>query len=464
MAIVSLAGSVDMTSFVRHLKKGAGLWAVLAAVSGPHEATAQNWPSFRGPRAGGVADGQDLPARWSAEEGLNVKWKTPIPGLAHSSPVVWGDRLYVTTAVSSAGDDSFKAGLYGEGTASEDRSIHQWKVFALDKKTGEIVWERVAYQGVPKEKRHIKATYANSTPATNGAYVVAFFGSQGLYAFTSDGALAWKKDLGRLDVGAYDAPDYEWGPASSPVIFEDKVIVQVDTQDEDYLLALDLGSGETVWKTERDELPSWGTPTVCPSEDRVELVTNGSNFIRGYDPATGEERWRLGGSSQITAPTPVCDEGVIVVVNGRRPEKPIFVIRPGAEGDITLAENQTSSASVVWSLEGRGSYMPTPLVYRGHLYVLQNQGILDCYELETGREVYRQRLPHGGSGFSGSPVAADGVLYLPGEDGDVFAVKAGPGFELLSRNGLGELLMSTPALSEGMMYLRAHHHVYAVGR
>ena len=370
----------------------------------------------------------------------------------------------MTTAVSSAGDDSFKAGLYGEGTASEDRSIHQWKVFALDKKTGEIVWERVAYQGVPKEKRHIKATYANSTPATNGAYVVAFFGSQGLYAFTSDGALAWKKDLGRLDVGAYDAPDYEWGPASSPAIFEDKVIVQVDTQDEDYLLALDLGSGETVWKTERDELPSWGTPTVCPSEDRVELVTNGSNFIRGYDPATGEERWRLGGSSQITAPTPVCDEGVIVVVNGRRPEKPIFVIRPGAEGDITLAENQTSSASVVWSLEGRGSYMPTPLVYRGHLYVLQNQGILDCYELETGREVYRQRLPHGGSGFSGSPVAADGVLYLPGEDGDVFAVKAGPGFELLSRNGLGELLMSTPALSEGMMYLRAHHHVYAVGR
>ena len=453
-----------MTSFVSRLKRNVGLWAVPLILVGVPDAAAQNWPSFRGPQAGGVADGQNLPAAWDAAAGTNVKWKTPIPGLAHSSPVVWGDRLYVTTAVSSAGDDGFKAGLYGEGTASEDRSIHQWKVFALDKKTGEIVWERVAYQGVPKEKRHIKATYANASPATNGEYVVAFFGSQGLYAFTADGTLAWKKDLGRLDVGAYDAPDYEWGPASSPVIFENKVIVQVDTQGEDYLLALDLGSGETVWKTERDELPSWGTPTVCRSDGRVELVTNGSNFIRGYDPAGGKELWRLGGSSQITAPTPVCEEGVIVVVNGRRPEKPVFVLRPGAEGDITLGEGQTSSASVVWSVEGRGSYMPTPLVYRGHLYVLQNQGILDCYDLETGGEVYRQRLSHGGSGFSGSPVAADGVLYLPGEDGDVFAVKAGSEFELLSRSSLGELLMSSPALSDGMMYLRAHHHVFAVGR
>ena len=453
-----------MTSIVSRLKKDVGVGAALLALVGAPDALSQDWPSFRGLRAGGVADGQNLPTAWDAAEGTNIKWKTPIPGLAHSSPVVWGDRLYVTSAVSSAGDDSFKAGLYGEGTASEDLSIHQWKVFALDKKTGEVVWERVAYQGVPKEKRHIKATYANSSPATNGEYVVALFGSQGLYAFTADGTLAWKKDLGRLDVGAYDAPTYEWGPASSPIIFGDEVIVQVDTQAEDYLLALDLRSGETIWKTERDELPSWGTPTVCRSKDRVDVVTNASKFIRGYDPVTGKERWRLGGSSQITAPTPVCEEGVIVVVNGRRPERPIFVVRPGAEGDITLDESQTKSASVVWSLQGRGSYMPTPLVYRGHLYVLQNHGILDCYELETGKEVYRQRLPHGGSGFSGSPVAADGVLYLPGEDGDVFAVRAGPEFELLSTNSLGELLMSSPAVSDGMMYLRAHHHVFAVGR
>ncbi len=431
---------------------------------GGGDAAAQNWPSFRGPHAGGVADGQSLPAEWNAEEGSNIKWKTAVPGLAHSSPVVWGNRLFLTTAVSSAGDVGFKAGLYGAGTASGDRSSHQWKVYALDKRTGEVEWERVAYEGAPKEKRHIKATYANASPATNGEYVVASFGSQGLYAFDFDGELAWKKDLGHLDVGAYDAPTYEWGPASSPIIFEGKVIVQVDTQKDDYLLALDVRSGETVWKTEREEQPSWGTPTVRPSKERLELITNGSNFIRGYDPETGKELWRLGGSSNITAPTPVFGEDVIVVVSGRRPEKPIFVIRPGAVGDITLGEDVTASEHVVWSLRGRGSYMPTPLIYRGYLYILQNQGILDCYELETGKELYRQRIPHKGSGFSGSPVAADGVVYLPSEDGDIFAIKAGPEFELLSENRIGELLMSTPALSDGMMYVRAHQHVYAIGR
>jgi outer membrane protein assembly factor BamB len=452
-----------MLSGERHWTTIAGLGALALVTCGAATTTGQNWPSFRGTRAGGVADGQGLPAEWSAPEGRHIRWKTPIPGLAHSSPVVWGNRVYVTTAVSSAGDDRFKAGLYGEGTASQDRSLHQWRIIALDKRTGAVVWDRVAWEGRPREKRHIKSSYANSTPATNGDLVVAFFGSQGLYAFSSDGALAWTRDLGRLDVGAYDAPDYEWGPASSPIIFEDKVIVQVDTQQEDYLLAVDLATGKTVWKTRRDELPSWGTPTVCPGPDRTEIVTNGSRFIRGYDPATGEELWRLGGSSRITAPTPVCEEGRIVVVSGRRPEKPIFVLRPGARGDITLGEGETRSEEVVWSREGRGSYMPTPLVYRGHLYVLQNQGILDCYELETGRELYRQRLPHQGSGFSGSPLAADGVLYLPGEDGDVFAVRAGPEFELLSRNPFGELLMSSPALSDGVMYVRTHHHLFAVG-
>ncbi len=425
---------------------------------------AQNWPSFRGSHAGGVADGQHLPLEWDAETGLNIKWKTHIPGLAHSSPVVWDDRLFVTTAISGQGDDGFKPGLYGDGTASTDVSTHQWKVYALNKRTGEVLWDRVAYEGIPKEKRHIKATYANATPATNGEYVVALFGSQGLYAYDFEGVLVWKKDLGRMDVGAYDAPEYEWGTASSPIIYEDKVIVQVDTQQKDYLLAVDIESGKIVWKKERKELPSWGTPTIYPGKSRVELITNASNFIRGCNPDTGDELWRLGGSSQITAPTPIFSDDLIIVASGRRPEKPIFVIRAGANGDITLPAGESSSEHIVWSLRGRGSYMPSPLVYRGKLYVLQNQGILDCYELKTGKELYRGRIPHQGSGFSASPVAADGVIYLPSEDGDIFAVKAGPKFELLAQNGVGELLMATPALSDGMMFIRAHHHVFAVGR
>jgi outer membrane protein assembly factor BamB len=425
---------------------------------------AQNWPSFRGSNASGVADGQHLPLEWDVETGNNIKWKTHIPGLAHSSPVVWGERLFVTTAVSGTGDENFKPGLYGEGTASADDSVHQWKVYALNKATGDIFWDRVAYEGVPKEKRHIKATYANATPATDGKYVVALFGSQGLYAFDFEGGLVWKRDLGRMDVGAYDAPEYEWGTASSPIIFKDLVIVQVDTQGEDYLLALDIKNGETVWKKERNELPSWGTPTIYPGRSRVELITNASNFIRGYGPDTGDELWRLGGSSQITAPTPIVSDDLIIVTSGRRPEKPIFVIRAGAVGDITLPDGETSSEHIVWSLRGRGSYMPSPLAYQGNLYVLQNQGILDCYELETGKELYRGRIPHSGSGFSASPVAADGIIYLPSEDGDVFAIKAGPEFELLAQNSVGELLMATPALSDGMMFIRAHHRVFAVGR
>lgn len=441
---------------------GAALAIAPARASVP--AGAGNWPSFRGMHACGVAEGQNLPDIWDGEKAVNIKWKTRIPGLAHSSPVVWADRVFVTTAISSLGDGNFKHGLYGDGDASEDKSVHHWKVYALSKKNGKILWEQTAYTGAPREKRHIKASYANSTPATDGRHVIAFFGSQGLYAFDVNGRLVWKKDLGVLDAGAYDAPDYEWGTASSPIIYGDLVLVQCDTQKDDFLLAIDIATGKTVWQTSRDELPSWGTPTIYPGKNRVELITNASHFIRGYDPATGKELWRLGGSSKITAPTPVFFEDLIIVASGRRPEAPIFAIRPGAAGDITLAEGQTSSAHIAWSKKQRGSYMPTPLIYRGHLYVLANQGILDCYDLKTGEEIYRQRLPHPGGGFSASPVAADGKIYLPGEDGEIFVVKAGAPFELLATNPMGELLMATPALSSGMMLVRAQHHVFAISR
>jgi outer membrane protein assembly factor BamB len=421
-----------------------------------------NWPSFRGPYAAGVAEGQRLPEKWDGAAGVNIAWKAEIPGLAHSSPVVWDNRVFVTTAVSSAGKATFKPGLYGAGTASEDRSVQQWKVLAFEKRSGKLLWEQTAYEGTPKEKRHIKATYANSTPATDGRYVVAFFGSQGLHAFTVDGKKVWSADLGRLDVGAYDLPDYEWGTASSPIIYKDLVIVQCDTQKEDFLVALDIRTGKQVWRAEREELPSWGTPTVYAGAKRTEIVTNASNFVRGYDPATGKELWRLGPTSQITAPTPVYQGELIVVASGRRPTKPIYVIRAGASGDISLAGDATTNSHVAWSMKGRGSYMPTPLIYGDYLYVLNNDGVFDCYELRSGKEVYRQRIPHQGSGFSGSPVAADGRIYLPSEDGDMFVIRAGPQFEVLARNPIGELLMTTPALSEGTMFVRAERHLYAI--
>lgn len=436
-------------------------WLAMLLLSLPLSGGDVNWPSFRGPEASGVADGQKLPLTWDA--GKNIKWKTRIPGLAHSSPVVWGYRVYVTTAVSSRGNAGFRPGLYGDGDASEDRSSQQWKVYALEKKTGKVIWERVAYEGVPNEKRHMKATYANATPATDGRYVVAWFGSQGVYAYDMDGKLVWKRDLGRFNVGAYDDKSFEWGTASSPTIYKDLVILQCDTQEESALVALDIKSGKTVWKTVRQELPSWSTPTVVRGPSRTELVTNSPNFIRGYDPDTGKELWRLGGSSKITAPTPVYSGNLIVVASGRRPEKPLFVLRTGASGDITLKEGQTSSDAVVWTKQLAGPYMPTPIIYQGLLYVLGNDGILTCYDLARGEVKYTARVPHQGSGFSGSPVASDGRIYLPSEDGDVFVVRAGPKFELLSTNHLGELLMSTPAISEGLMLIRAEHDLFAVG-
>ena len=423
-----------------------------------------SWPSFRGPHASGVADGQNLPDQWNGKTGENILWHTKIPGLAHSSPIVWGKRVFVTSAVSSDPKATFRPGLYGDGDASKDQSQHRWMLYALDKQTGKIVWERVAYQGEPREKRHIKATYANSTPATDGRIVVAWFGSQGLYAYDVNGRFLWKVDLGRLDAGAYDIPTYEWGTASSPIIWKDLVIVQCDTQADSFIIAFNANTGKTVWKTDRDEIPSWGSPTVVSTAKGDELVTNASNFIRGYDPRTGKELWRLGRSSKITAPTPIFADDVLVVASGRGPERPIFVVKAGARGDLTLPDGKTSSDAVIWSRTGRGSYMPTPLIYNGILYVLSNNGTFDAYDLKKGDELYRQRLPVIGSGYSASPVAADGKIYLSNEDGEIIVVAAGQKFSHIATNTMGELLMATPALSDGVMYVRSAESLFAVGK
>ena len=443
-----------------------GLSAAPLRVAAGGQPTANgNWPGFRGPSASGRADGQRVPERWDATTHRNITWTVAIPGLAHSSPIVWGDRLFLTTAISSRPDATFKPGLYGEGTASEDRTPQKWVVLALDRTSGRTLWQRTAYEGVPREKRHIKATYANATPVTDGRYLVAFFGSQGLFAFDLDGTPLWQRDLGVLNTGAYDLPEYEWGTASSPIIYRDLVIVQCDTQNESFVMALDVRSGTTVWKSVRTELPSWGTPTVYISSKGgpAELVTNSPNFVRGYDPDTGAERWRLARSSKITAPTPVFADDLIIVSSGRAPERPILAIRPGGQGDITPPANSDSGGFLRWSKTARGPYMPTPLIYRGRLYVLANNGLFDAYDLESGREIYRQRVPHQGSGFSASPVVADGRIYLSSEDGDIFVVRAGDEFTLLATNPIGEPLMATPAIAGNHLYVRGAQHLFAIG-
>ena len=425
---------------------------------------ADSWPLFRGPSAAGVAEKQNLPDRWNGTTGQNILWRVQVPGLAHSSPIVWGDRIFVTTAISSRPNATFKPGLYGDGDASDDHSRHQWKIYAFDKHSGKVLWDRVAFEGEPIDKRHIKSTYASATPATDGRIVVASFGSQGVYAYDVAGNFLWKVDLGRLDFGAYDIPTYEWGSASSPTIWNGLVFLQCDTQGDSFVVALKAETGEIVWKTERDELPSWGTPNVVITSAGPQLVTNAPNFIRSYDPQGGKELWRVGPSSKITAPTPVAGSDLIVVASGRPPERPIFVVRPDARGDLTLPQGKTSSQQIAWSRTGRGPYMPTPLIYNGLLYVLANNGILDAYNLKTGEEIYRQRLPYIGSGFSASPVAADGKIYLSAEDGEMLVIAAGPEFAHIATNSMGDLLMATPALSEGVMYVRSASTLFAIGR
>ena len=424
---------------------------------------AQNWPSFRGERASGIADGQNPPAAWDAEKSINILWKTPIPGLAHSSPVVWGNRVFVTTAISSDPNTYFRHGLYGDVDSAKDTSKHTWKVYALDKRTGKILWEKISHEGVPKVKRHIKSSHASSTPATDGKYVVAFFGSEGLYCYDFNGKPLWKKDLGILDAGWFYDPDYQWETASSPIIYKDMVIVQCDVQKDSFIAAFDIKTGKEVWRTSREEIPSWGTPTVYEGKARAELITNATRAARGYDPATGKELWRLSGNPEVTATTPIIGHDLIFICNSYRPNRPIYAIRPGAMGDISLKTGESSSEHVAWSNQNAGSYMPSPIVYGDYLYVCANQGVLTCYNAKTGERIYQERIGGRGGAYSASPVASDGKLYLTSEDGEIFVVRAGPKYELLATNPVGEVLMATPAISERMIFVRGRHHLFGIG-
>jgi outer membrane protein assembly factor BamB len=422
-----------------------------------------NWPQFRGPGATGVADGQFPPTSFDVPKGKNVRWKTPIPGLGHSCPVVWEDHVYITTAVSGDPKAGIKPGQYGDVDSVKDDTEHRWLVICLDKTSGKIVWEKEATRRVPKVKRHLKGTHANPTVATDGTHVVACFGAEGLYCYDRNGQLLWKRDLGKLDSGWFYDPDYQWGFGSSPVIHEDRVIVQCDAGKNSFIAAYALRDGTTVWQTPRDEIPSWGSPTVIAGPERTEVVTNATKFARGYDVKTGEELWRLGKHSEITVPTPFLAKGFIWITSGYRPVQPIYAIRPGAKGDISLKDKNTTNASIAWSKSRGGPYMPTPIVYGDHLYTCGNSGLLTCYEADTGKQLYSERLG-GRGGFTASPVAADGRLYFAGEESGVRVVKAGPKFELLAINPLGETCLATPAIADGLLFVRTEKHLIALGR
>jgi outer membrane protein assembly factor BamB len=425
-----------------------------------------NWPSFRGPAASGVADGQFPPTTWDGDKGTNVRWKTPIPGFGNSSPIIWGDRIYVTTAISSNPNAEFRpGGLRGDNLAN-DRSEHRWQVLALDRSTGRIIWERTAHVGIPRSGRHLKSTFATATPATDGKYIVASFGPEGLYCYDIDGNLIWKKDLGIVGHSSY-------GFASSPIIYRGMVVVQNDTSGErnaartvSFIAAYNLSDGVERWRTPRDEdhRSSFGTPTIYEGVNRpAQIVTNGGERARAYDPMTGKEIWSLAAPSDIVTPTPVVGADLIYIMSGNTGFQPIYAVRSNAIGNITLKPGEESSDFVAWSSTRGGSFTPTPILYGDHLYSVNVSGIVGCYDARTGERKYLARLEHLGAGLSSSPVAADGRLYFSSEDGEVFVVKAGPTFELLATNPMGEVIMATPAVSGGMIFIRTLRHLWAIG-
>jgi outer membrane protein assembly factor BamB len=422
-----------------------------------------DWPSFRGPFASGIAEGYPTPLKWDVGKAQNVEWKTAMPGMGHSSPAIVGDKIFITTAIRAEGKQDLKVGMYGDITPVNDSSAYTWKVYCLDKKTGKILWERTAHTGVPKIKRHPKSTHANPTPAADGTHVVAFFGSEGLYCYDFDGNLLWSKDLGLLDSAYYVVPSAQFGTGSSPVIYDDAVYLQCDVLKDSFVAAFSLKDGKEIWRTPRSDVPTWSTPTIYKSGAQVFLFVNGYREAAGYDAKTGKRLWNLNGGGDIPTPTPVVGNDLVFLTNAHGQTSPIYAIRLTATGDISLkGVLYRANQHIAWSEERAGAYMPTPIVYRDYLYVCQDLGVLSCYEAKTGKRMYQSRLGSGTTAFTASGIAANGNLYYTSEDGDVYVVKAGPQFELLATNPIGEVCMATPAISEGVLYFRTIGNLIAI--
>jgi outer membrane protein assembly factor BamB len=433
----------------------------------PHAAAAPkpgiDWPQFRGIKAEGIAEGPAMPAAWNVAKGEGLAWKTPLPGLGLSSPIVWGDLACLTTSISGMKDAGLKVGLYGDIKPVEDDTEHEWRVICLDKKSGAIKWQQTALKAVPKIKRHTKSTHANSTLATDGERLIALFGSEGLYAYDLSGKLLWKKDLGVLDAGFFMVPDAQWETGSSPVIHEGVVVIQADVQKGSFLAAFDARDGKELWRTARVDVPTWGTPTIHTVKGQTQIIVNGWKHIGAYDFKTGQEIWKLKGLGDIPVPTPVVHEGLIYVTNAHgMMGAPVYAIRETATGDISLAEGETSNAGIAWSYPRDGGYMCTPLVYRGLVYIVKYNGVLNAYDAKTGEKKFMERLADGKSAFTSSPVGSDGKVYLASEEGHVYVLKASPTFELLADNDMGESVLATPAISEGSLLFRTQGHLVAI--
>ncbi len=444
------------------------------------------WPQFRGPAGAGILDEGKLPTTWSAKD--NIVWGVEIKGRGWSSPVAWNDTVFVTSAISPGAFKAPSTGIFGNDYVAElakqglpedevvkkvvSRDIEltsetgeiRYMVYALDAKTGKLKWEREAHKGAPFGGRHRKNTYASETPTTDGERLYVYFGNVGLFAYSLDGKLLWTT---RFD----PQPMYlDFGTAASPVVSDGRVFVVHDNDGKSFAAAVDAKTGKQLWKVDRD-LPSngptsgWSSPFVWKNPQRTEVVVIGRAHAVSYAPDSGKELWRMRGLTGQSTPSPVAADGLLYLATGSQGEsnRPVFAVRPGANGDISLAKGEEQNQFVAWFHPRASAYTSSPLVYRGRMYVVNDNGILTVFDSQTGKEIYKARAGGSGNTFSASPWAADGKIYLLSEDGHTFVIEAGDKYVELSKNSVDEMSLASPALARDAIFLRTQTRLYRIG-
>ena len=437
---------------------------MLAASSQVQSTASDNWPEFRGPdRTAVVPDNPRLPETWNATD--NVAWRTEVPGRGWSSPIIWGDRVFVTAVSTGADYEGPKPGLwlpetgfYIEGEPPPGR--HTWLVFCLDLKTGEIVWQRTAHEGPAPSPKHPKNSFASATPVTDGERVYVIFGNLGIFAYDFDGSLRWSRELSsRTNQGHV-------GTGSSPALLDDQLIVMHDNDDDSYVAAFDTATGQENWRVPRDEGGGFSTPLVWQNDLRTEIVTSGKNRVRSYDPS-GNLLWFFSGRmTNVTVPTPVPGDGIVYVSSGYvgNNHRPVYAVLPGAEGDISLRPNQRANEYVRWYQPRVASYHPSPVLYQGIYYTLHDRGFFTAHDARTGRAVYDRVRIETGATFTASPWAYNGKIFALSENGDTYVIEAGPEYRLIGKNTIGEMTLASPAIAGETLVLRTLTHLYGIRR
>ncbi|MBX3411827.1 MAG: PQQ-binding-like beta-propeller repeat protein [Pirellulales bacterium] len=435
------------------LAVGVSARAVLAAAP-----SSSDWPQFRGPHATGAVEAGTLPLKWSATE--NVRWKQAIPGRGWASPIVWGDRVFLTTVESDGDGEKQRRGLYLGGERPEiSPAVHRWKVMCLDLADGTLLWEKTAHEGPPPSSIHLKNTYASETPVTDGELLYVYFGNVGVFAYDFEGNRVWSKNLGN-----YPSAN-GWGTGASPTLTDDALIVLNDNEESSFITALDKQTGAEKWRVARDRGSNWATPFVWRTPERTELIASGAGQVLSYD-LDGNVLWQLNEMSRNAIPTPFAHHGLLYVTSGHvmGNKKPLVAVKPGAKGDITPVAGADTSEFVAWRQKAAAPYNPSPLAYGDYIYVVLDAGIIACYDANTGEIAYGKRRIPDGKAYTASPWAYRDAIFCLNEFGVTTVVKAGPEFEVLHTNPLDEeaMCLATPAIAGNKLLIRTDSQLYCI--